>query len=113
LFEICNELNDAHQKGIAGGVVEEKLKELYQYSYYHFDSEEKDLEENGYEELENQKKEHNFFKKRLSELQINAKSGNLVLTIKLLDFLREWIISHILGSDMEYSELLSKKKVLN
>ena len=70
LFEICNELNDAHQKGIAGGVVEEKLKELYQYSYYHFDSEEKDLEENGYEELENQKKEHNFFKKRLSSVRL-------------------------------------------
>lgn len=113
LFAIYNELYDAQQKGISSGIIDVKLNELFEYTQYHFLSEEKLLEETGYEDLDSQKREHKFFEQHILGLKQSAKIGKIIITVKTLEYIKDWIITHILGSDKEYSLFLTSKKANN
>ena len=74
---------------------------LKKYAATHFIHEEAYMDEIKVPELPRQKKEHEQFKEKVNEVDLEAlndENGNEVLT-ELLEFLSRWLYHHILGSD--------------
>lgn len=84
------------------------LKELYDYTIYHFNAEEKIMEEHNFLDLPTHRFQHKFFVKKLEEIDIDEFDLNQNdSTLKLLDFVANWIGNHILIEDHKYAPLLS------
>ncbi len=86
------------------------FNELAKYTVYHFKAEEKIMDEYNYSHLGLHHFEHEkFVNTVLDAIEAYKKGVTMIEVIKLLDFLREWIINHILKSDMKYKEFFKDK----
>jgi hemerythrin len=88
------------------------MNELLDYTEYHFNYEEKLMEEYQYENFETQKFEHFFLLKKIRKMldaDIDRKQGEAVLN--LAAFISDWITNHILKEDMKYREFFNNKGV--
>jgi len=84
------------------------LKELKDYTLYHFQYEEKLMEKYGYEETDFHKIEHLFLTKKIEkfeELDLDEKQNEAV--IGLVNFISDWISGHILKTDMKYKDFFN------
>jgi len=76
------------------------VQELRDYTKYHFKCEEDYMLEINYPGFEEQKKEHNEFIKQLEEMDINSIHENQQKHIEdLMNFVFDWLLSHILEKD--------------
>jgi len=85
--------------------LEEVLKFLETYVAYHFNSEEKRFEKNGYPDLETHKKGHREFERTTSNFVHTYQNGH-VITDELFTFLHNWFISHVGVSDKKVKNYL-------
>lgn len=106
LIELINELYEAQKKGQGQLVIRDILDKLIDYTQIHFTSEEQLFENTAYPQIEDHKKEHAYFAGRINEFKSDQKSGNIILSLKTIDFLKDWTINHILGTDKEYTPYL-------
>ncbi len=87
------------------------FEELAVYVKEHFSEEEKRLEKAGYADLAAHKKEHRAFEQWLSAVRQTYAIGvttPVLLSESVHAFLRDWLVNHILGSDMRYRDLLAE-----
>lgn len=80
------------------------IDQLLDYTKYHFEYEEKLMKKYEYVGLDHQFKEHTYYVDKIrsfSSQDIDENQQQSVLEI--LDFLSEWISSHILISDRKYA----------
>ncbi len=110
LIDLINRLNDAWKNDFKREDVRSVFMELIDYTKYHFSSEEKYMEENGYPDLEAHKKQHEKFVKKLQNLQSKCSYNSKEVYTDLLSFLSNWIVVHIMHSDQEYVPYLSGAK---
>ena len=76
------------------------LEELKEYTIFHFKSEEEYMESIEYKRLFTQKIEHAKFIKTLEEINykdLDEKQDESL--VKILNFLNDWLIEHILKTD--------------
>jgi hemerythrin len=90
------------------------LAELRDYTIYHFASEEKLLERNGYDsfELQLHKRQHKSFVNKIKQFEnqdIDEKQESI--TLDMLTFIANWIEQHILKTDQKYSSFLNEKGI--
>lgn len=81
------------------------INELLEYTQYHFKYEEEFMSTFNYPDINDQITSHNFYVnkiKGITDSQIDDDQHKAVLDI--LDFLAEWISSHILISDRKYAD---------
>ena len=84
------------------------VKELEVYSIIHFAEEEAYMLKVNYPNIDKHKKIHKQFIKRVAmEKAIAIREGHLSLDI--LHFLRDWLVNHIKGSDMRFSEYVKEQ----
>ena len=111
LVDIINELNE----GLAAGRRDESLgaafDELVDYTVVHFTFEEKLLEGNDYDDLENHRREHRVFTDQIKMDRDNFKAGIWEFEQKFLDYLRGWLINHIQSTDRAYVPTLKEAGV--
>lgn len=105
-FDILNRLGE-----VAGGnkgmeVVGPVLRQLSEYSRHHFAEEENWLKVIGYPGLPFQKKQHEFFISQVTELQDRYSRGDGSIPKSTLEFLRDWLLSHILETDKKYGTFM-------
>jgi hemerythrin len=110
LFALINRLHDAMAKGHANDVMAKTLDELILYTKSHFQAEEKLLESKGYPDLAAHKAQHEKFTSQVVQFQEDFISGKLTVTIQLMNFLRDWLIHHILETDKQYGEFLKQRQ---
>ncbi len=101
-FEMLNRLHEAMQSGSGRQLYDKILLELASYTRSHFRSEEAMLARRGYPELPGHQQLHRRFTARVQELENKLAAGERVLSIELLEFLRDWLSDHILGADARY-----------
>ncbi|NLT50616.1 MAG: hemerythrin family protein [Ignavibacteria bacterium] len=106
LFELLNELKDAQENEKDYGFISKTISELFDYSVYHFKIEEDLLKEINYPHLNEHIEEHEYFRRQVSELQKMSNERKLILNVKLVIFLKEWIFTHILASDKDFGRFL-------
>lgn len=111
LIDMINSLHD----GMIGGKNEETISkvlfDLIDYTTTHFLTEEKLFDKYGYPETELHKQQHNNLVEKVIEIQNRYHYGEPVLTMELINFLRDWLNEHIIGSDKKYSPFLKSKGV--
>ena len=87
------------------------LAKMKDYTVYHFAYEEKLFEEHGFTDSEMHKEEHQTFIDKVEDLEKRYNQGQIVLSLEITNFLKNWLTNHIQGTDMEYSEFMVAKGV--
>ncbi len=57
------------------------------------------------------KKEHDIFIAKVSDLEKRFKSGGIIITFEITSFLKDWLKTHINGTDKKYSNFFIKHGV--
>lgn len=83
--------------------IKNNLYDLRDYTLQHFEDEERYMESVGYPDLEAHKKIHKNMVSKFLEYQDQFHSNSLDKK-KFIAFLKNWLISHILGVDKQYAE---------
>jgi hemerythrin len=98
-------LNDCHVQ-VSGGKGAEIDSDLFDrlrdYAAKHFRFEEGLMQSNGYPEIDQQKKQHEYFESQLAELVAiqHGESGRTAESV--LAFVRDWFLKHILDQDRKF-----------
>ena len=111
LVELINQLHDAMLAGKAKEVMGKILAELVNYTLNHFATEEKYFDQHEYPEADLHKKQHADLVEQVAAVQAKHEAGERVLTIEVMNFLRDWLYEHILGSDKKFGPYLNSKGV--
>jgi hemerythrin len=111
LFSIMSDLYDGMKAGKGKDVLDGVLQKLLQYTEQHFSAEEAAMQKAGYPELQSQIIQHRQFTDKIKEYQAQYRSGALSLSVNLMDYLRDWLTSHIAGADKRYTTCLNAKGV--
>lgn len=112
LIELINNLHDAMITGKAKEEMSKILSGLVDYTLYHFATEEKIFDQYDFPGSKAHKKQHSDLIEQVAALQKKHEDGERVLTIDVMNFLRDWLNDHIMGSDKKgYGPYLNSKGV--
>ncbi len=99
LFHLVNELYKAMQRGEAQERLDVILDELARYTDYHFRDEEGIFNATAYPEKENHCAFHRELIEKVQDLQKRRASGEILITVETLEFLKDWVSRHIMKTD--------------
>ena len=103
MFRIVGRLHDAIKYNVEYKTIKNVLIELIDYTQKHFGTEEKYFTSFNYPQGTRHKEEHAEFVSKILEFTKEFREGiNQKLSQDVLNFLQNWIIKHILGTDMMY-----------
>jgi len=89
------------------------LQELYDYTQYHFGYEEELMKAHNYQGCAQQEHEHQFFVQKIeSTLSDDIDNHQQETILEILNFLSEWISSHIMISDRKYADDFKARGIL-
>jgi hemerythrin-like metal-binding protein len=111
LVGMINSLFDGMTQGQGQQALSRVLQELLDYTRYHFEAEEVLLERYGYARAAEHKAEHAQLTKRVEAAAQAFHSGQPVLSVDVLDFLRDWLANHITVSDKAYGPFLNAQGI--
>jgi hemerythrin len=104
LISIINRLHDSMKEGKGWEILSGILDELKDYSNYHFMTEEALMQKVSYPLMDRHIAEHDHFRSRIRDISDQVKEGNFVMTLETNTFLKEWLVSHVTGTDRRYIE---------
>lgn len=102
LVAMINELHNAMRERKARDVLGRIIDGLIQYTATHFATEEKYFDRFNYPGATAHKKEHNDFVKKVKEFQQGFDEGRILLSMDVMNFLQDWLVTHIQGSDKKF-----------
>jgi hemerythrin len=108
---MLNNLHDAMRLGKGRDMVGSVLGELVDYTKVHFSTEERLMEKYGYALYSGHKKLHEDMVREVELLQSKYEAGETTLTIDVMQFLKNWLSEHIIGTDRNYAPFLNGKGV--
>lgn len=117
------EMDDQHKKliGMINRLIKEQktltnpqtiaelLTEMTDYAEVHFRAEEYLMAEYGYPEKDKQEQQHKAFIDKTIAFYSATDLGPNILSTALLDYLRIWLVEHILKQDMKYKDFFKSK----
>jgi len=111
LLNLINQLQTAIDYSTGEQFEREALDELVDYTKTHFSYEEGLMRDNGYPGFEAHKIQHEkMFDKVREVLASYEQDGDSAMT-NAVNYLKDWLINHINGTDKEYSRYLIDKGV--
>lgn len=108
LFKILNSLEESI-KTLKPEDVSNLLNVLLQYSKIHFKNEEQEMIKHHYPDSNRHIKEHNDFIDSVKQMEKKSMSLTFGTMMNMSNFLKDWIISHLLGTDKEFEEFVRNK----
>jgi len=112
LVGMLNDLYDGMRSGHGKEVLGKVLDNLIAYTAAHFKNEEKYFVQTGYPASAAHKKEHDDLTKQVLDVQAKYEAGAAgTLSLEVLSFLKNWLVTHIQGSDKAYGPHLKAKGV--
>jgi hemerythrin len=107
LVNMVNELHDAMKEGKAETILVQIVGEMKQYAASHFGLEEGYMQTNNYPEFKIHKAEHDKFVAKVVQVEKDCKAGKCAVSMDILNFLSNWLVNHIKGTDKKYSPFLN------
>ena|SRR5579872_5575100 len=107
LFSLINTLHDAMATGKGALVVGQVVKELADYTQYHFSAEEAMMEKTKYPALPAHRLQHREFSSQVKQFQHDLLEGKGGQSISVAVFLNDWLTDHIKQTDRKYSAHLN------
>ena len=111
LFRIAQELHSAMAAGQGKAALSRILDRLVQYTKVHFAHEERLMSLHHYPEAAQHAAQHHALTEQVLAFQADFDSGKALMTIQVLDFLKEWLKHHIAESDQKYAPFLKERAV--
>ena len=102
LIGLLNKSYDAYKSAASAESLANVLKELIDYATYHFEAEEYWMTRHSYPKLAEHKVEHDRFSEKVNFYQKEYLEGKASLSVKLFQFLANWLRTHILELDADY-----------
>ena len=103
LVKMINELNDAMRVGKSKEMLGKIVNGLIGYVGVHFATEEKYFATFAFPEADQHIQEHRAFSAKVDDFATRFKSGQLGLSIDVMNFLSDWLGKHIKGTDKKYT----------
>lgn len=108
LFDIINQLHDAMKDGHADDQLAAIIRELVDYTKYHFGEEEKLMEQINYVGLGAQRGEHQAFISKMGEYMERVNKGQAAFTVaEVAETSVHWLREHIVGMDRKYQKAMN------
>ena len=85
------------------------LDSLIDYTYYHFDTEERFFDKYAYPDKILHKLEHEEFKERINEYFHSLIEDKEHIAMEVLSYLNNWLLHHIMHIDKNYTDFLKEK----
>jgi methyl-accepting chemotaxis protein/hemerythrin len=111
LFAMINELSEAMQQKRSKEAIGSVLQRLISYTETHFAAEEEVFRRTGYPEETAHRQLHRDLVNKALGLQEKFNAGEMLLTHEVVDFLNDWLIKHIKGTDKRYGAHLKSHGV--
>lgn len=109
LFDWINSLSSAVVQGEGRDKVAETIINLVNYVDVHFRDEEQLMVSCSYPALAEHRREHDQFVSHVHDIQISYSEGRDIGE-SVLNFLVEWMIFHIKGTDQGYNRFIKQKE---
>jgi hemerythrin-like metal-binding protein len=106
LVGYVNDLQGAVQDEHSKDAIRNILLNLIDYSLFHFQTEEKLFGRYSYPQASEHINEHLDFEEKVRKFVSDYKNGKITLSLALMDFLKNWLINHIMVTDKQYSKFL-------
>lgn len=106
LFDILVELEKNPLKTKTQDEIRDFIKRIREYEREHFRDEEalmKEIEYPGYEE---HRKEHQEFAEQMDKIIKRTEDTSMMFTQSFIDYIKSWLIGHMLGTDKEFADYL-------
>lgn len=110
LLDMLSQLQETLGRGAEEQAVQEALQAMKEYARYHFSHEEGVLRECGFPWLESHAADHAAFVKRLEGFEHGAAEDSTMTGLEMLHFLKQWLVGHIKGKDMEFVSFVLEKR---
>ncbi len=111
LVSLANQLHESITVGAQQTVLAPILKELVNYTVFHFGHEEGMMLQYAYPEYQKHKKEHDALVAKVQDYYDQVMQGKTSISLSLIGFLKDWLVNHIMVSDKEYKEFFAKKGI--
>ena len=108
LVEIINKFDEAARQGKGSRIMNEILNSLIGYTQEHFNFEEKMMQEADYPNLDLHQSQHRQLLQKIERFQFDFDAGGRRITAEVREFLRYWLVSHILKDDKAFAGFLTK-----
>jgi hemerythrin len=102
LVDLINLLNDEMRTGNSKNVLEKIFNDLIEYTVKHFSFEENLMQRISYVNFISHKKGHDELAQKVKKFVEDFKTGKIMLSIEVRDFLKDWILNHIQKVDKLY-----------
>lgn len=99
LFDLVNDIYDLMRLGRGQSSVLEAMNELFEFSRFHFGTEEKLMSDTKYSGSEPHFAEHVRLLDQINNLRIEVRDGRIVLSMNEMYFLKDWLLVHFQGPD--------------
>ncbi|MDH5546977.1 MAG: bacteriohemerythrin [Gammaproteobacteria bacterium] len=109
LISYINLLQRALDNEASASLIEKVLSGLVEYTKTHFFLEEELMQAYGYPNYDAHKNAHEGFKKTANDLLTQFENGVDIDLNEVNEFLKEWLIGHILKLDVVLAEFLKGK----
>ncbi len=106
LISLLNQLHTAVTQGRADNLLNQMLCDLNEYACKHFAYEEALMNRYKYPYFQEHLYRHDEFREELRELAAKDNNMKTMLSIELLEFLKEWVKDHILREDVKMSKYI-------
>ena len=109
LIKMINRLIETKDTKVDSETISDILTEMTKYADYHFRAEEQYMIEYDYPDYSPHKEQHIEFKKKAVAFCMDTMAYKETIPTEILSFLKNWLINHILKSDMKYKSFFNEK----
>ena len=106
LVEMTNQLYDAMGMGKGDNVKSLVLNDLLTYTKVHFAAEERLMQKYAYPHFASHKRLHDELTGEVLQLKDKLQTGQMVASVTLANFLKDWLQKHITQEDRKYGQFI-------
>ena len=109
LVRIINDLHEAMKSQATQDRINRIFNELVEYTTFHFEEEQKMMSMADYPDLPNHIDVHKALVTQVMAYRKQVLDGNQNVANELMDFLKNWLLNHIVAQDKKYTPYMKKK----
>lgn len=111
LLQHVNKLHAGVEAQIDKQDLHQLLSDLYEYTAFHFASEERLMKQHGMSNVKKHHKEHKLLLKHLKQICNAVSEGKRPAFYSEYDVSNDWFLAHIMGFDKQLGTFLNSKGV--
>ncbi|ASB48663.1 bacteriohemerythrin [Alkalitalea saponilacus] len=109
LFKALNDFYEGLSNKASNENMSRLIENLINYTKTHFANEEEFMLSINYPRIDEHIKEHREFITKTEDFYTKFKSGKLLVSFEVTNFIKDWITQHIMTEDQQYAAFAEKQ----